>query len=121
MINCRSAGSRLGGGNVFIDNLLSVRTARKAVTKSPMDQEVVKISQRIDGHPRAAQAERFANVAIQHPCGNDNDFAMAHDNVRDSAVRPLLGILASKGPLEIRMPSIPNDNLAPDMGRMSAR
>jgi len=91
------------------------------MTKTSVDQEIMQIGQRIHGHPRTAQAKRFANVTIQHPCGDHNDFAMAHDNVRDPAVRPFLGILASNGPLEIRMPSIPNDNVAPDMGRMFAR
>lgn len=91
------------------------------MTKSPVDQEIMQIGQRIHSHPGTAKAERFANVAIQHPCGNYNDFAKAHDNVRDPAVHPFLGILASNGPLEVRMPSIPNDNVAPDMGRMSAR
>jgi hypothetical protein len=116
MINCRSTGNRIGEGKVFINNLLSVRTAQEAITKPTIEQEGVKIGQCIHGHPRATQAECLACIAIQHPGGNDNDFAMAHDDMRDSAGCPLLDILASNGALEIRMPSVPDDDVAPDMG-----
>ena len=121
MINCRSAGSRVGRGNVFIDNLLRVRTAREGITKPSMAQEAMEIGEGIYGHPRDAQAEPLARVAIQHPGRNDNDLAGGDDDMRDSAVRPVLDVLASNGPLEIRMPPIPHDDVAPDMGRMSAR
>jgi hypothetical protein len=121
MINWRSAGSRVGGGKVFIVYLLSVQTAQQGITKFSVDQEAMEIDQRIYGNLRATQAERSAHLAIQHPCRNYDDFAGAHHNVGDSAVRPLLGILAPDRTLEIGVPPIPHDNVVPDMGRMSAR
>jgi hypothetical protein len=121
MINWRSAGSRVGGGKVFIVYLLSVQTAQQGITKVRVDQEAMEIGQRIYGNLRATQAERIAHLAIQHPSRNYDDFAGAHHNVCDSAVRPLLGILAPNRALEIGMPPIPDDNVVPDMGRMSAR
>ncbi|GGN63020.1 hypothetical protein GCM10011349_47210 [Novosphingobium indicum] len=121
MINWRSAGSRVGEGKVFIVYLLSVQTAQQGIPKVRVDQEVMEIGQRIYGNPNATQAERIAHLAIQHPSRNYDDFAGAHHNVGDSAVRPVLGILAPHSALERWMPSIPDDNVVPDMGRMSAR
>jgi len=81
----------------------------------------MEIRKGISGHPRVAQVERHAQVAIQHPGGNGNDFARPHDDARDSAVRPRLETLALNTTLEIRMPPIPHDDFASEMGRMSAR
>jgi len=121
MINWRRAGSRVDGGKVFIDYLLSVQTAQHGMTKPPFDQEAVEIGQRVYGNPRVTQAECIAGLAIQHPCRHDDDLAMGHDNMGDSAGRTLLCILAPNRALEIRVPPIPDDDVASGMGRMSAR
>lgn len=65
MINCRRLAAGLAGARSSSITLLSVRTARKAITKSSLDPEVMNVTVTRG----QAQAERLANVAIQHPMG----------------------------------------------------
>jgi hypothetical protein len=121
MINWRSAGSRGGGGKAFIDYLLSIQTAQQGITKARVDQEPMEIGQRVYGNLRATQAECLADLAVQHPCRDDDDFAQTHDNVGGPPGCPILHILALHRAPEIWVPPVPDDDVLPDMGRMSAR
>jgi hypothetical protein len=121
MINWRNTGSRVDGGKVFIDYLLSVQTAQHGITKARVVQEAMEIGQRVHRDPRAPQAECIAHLAIQHPCRDGDDFAVAHHDMGDSPSRTFFGILAPNRALEIWVPAVPDDDVVPDMGRMPAR
>ncbi|MER8996154.1 hypothetical protein [Mesorhizobium sp. M0678] len=96
-------------------------TIRGASPETAFDQELVKLKQRGKRYARGAQVHCRASHRIDHPGGSGNDMPRHDDEMNDPTVRAFFAVLAAKPASEIRMPTIMDFDLLPNMGRMTPR
>ncbi|ESX81704.1 hypothetical protein X756_31280 [Mesorhizobium sp. LSHC412B00] len=96
-------------------------TIRTASPETAFDQELVKLKQRGKRYARGAQVHRRASHGIDHPGRSGNDMPGRDYEMNDPAVGALFAVLAAKPMSEIRVPTVMDLDLLPNMGRMTPR
>jgi len=79
----------------------------------------MQLGQRRDGHARRADLHARAGDRVQHPGGDHHDDARRHLDMNHVAASASLTVVPAQPASAQRMPSIVNDDLLPDMGRMT--
>jgi hypothetical protein len=90
-----------------------------ASPKPKVGKQMMQIRQRRQRHARLAEPQLRAGDRIEHPGRNDGDHAESDFDVEYLAVRAPLNGLPPQIPPEERVPAIVDDDVGPDMGRMS--
>ncbi|MDE2890890.1 MAG: hypothetical protein OXN86_00050, partial [Chloroflexota bacterium] len=78
------------------------------------DESEKRNSRRPHGHAGAGRP-------IEHPCGQPDDLAGPHFDMGDGLACTMLNGLEAQPSSEMRVPTVVNDAIHPDMGRMDAR
>lgn len=92
---------------------------RGASPETKDGQQVMQVGQRRDGHLWCAERQAGAGGRIKHPARDHGDDPRSDFDVNDLAVRPPLAVVPSQAAAVQRMPAVVDDNLSPDMGRMT--
>jgi hypothetical protein len=92
---------------------------RRASPKAEAGQQMMQVDQRRDSHPWCAEPQPHTGGRIEHPTGHRGDDARSDFDVDNLAPRPPLAVLPPQAAAMQRMPTIVDDHLSPDMGRMS--
>jgi hypothetical protein len=122
MLSWRGAAGRGRIGRLLISLLLDAgRIAQGASSETTLDQQLMQLSQRRQGHARRAKGHPGAGGRIEHPRGHDDDHAGRRFDVNDLAAGAPLGVLAAQAPPIECVPAVTNFDFLPDMGRMTAR
>ena len=79
----------------------------------------MQIRQSRDRHSQPTHLHGGAGSSIEHPCRHDRDDARSYLDMKDLTARPLLTVVPPKTAPAHWMPPIADDNLIPDMGRMT--
>ncbi|MFN8928150.1 MAG: hypothetical protein ACK5WM_21655, partial [Rhodospirillales bacterium] len=98
-----------------------VAVARRASPDAEADQQVAEITERRERGPRLAEAHRRASDRVHHPSGHRQHDAGRRDEAQDHPGRPSLGRLDPQRPTAQGVPWVVDDDVLPDMGRMTGR
>jgi hypothetical protein len=90
-----------------------------AAPEAGRNQELVQVSQRGARHPRPAKHHPGTGDGVEHPGRHHRDHARRDLDVHDVTADPLLGILLPHAASTQRMPTVVDDYILPDMGRMT--
>jgi hypothetical protein len=90
-----------------------------ASPEAKCDQKVVQVRQGRDGDPRCAKPHPPAGDRVEHPSGHNCDDARRHLDVDDVAASSALDVVPPQPPTMQRMPAVVNNDIRPDMGRMT--
>ncbi len=111
-------GAGLGGFAMML-LLDDVRTAPGASPGTTLDQQTVQVSERRHRDTRRAELHPDAGDRVEHPRRHDCDHARRHLDVHEATGATILAVLPPDGPPVQRMPAVVDDDLLPDMGRMT--
>ena len=92
---------------------------RGASPETEGGQQMMQVGQRRDCRPRRAEPQPRAGGRIEHPARDHGDDARSDFDVGDLAVRPPLAVVPPQAAAVQRVPAVMDDDLSPDMGRMS--
>ena len=97
------------------------RVVRGAWSETLCDEQLMQVDQRSERDARGADRHARAGGRIQHPRSHHRDHAGPCLDMDDLTGGPPLAVLTTH-PLPIeRMPAIVDDDLLPEMGRMTLR
>jgi hypothetical protein len=97
--------------------LHSVR--RGASPETERDQQTVQVEQGGGRRPWGAHLHGRAGRGVEHPARHHRDDAGRCLDMDDRAAGPLLAVVPPQPPPVQRMPAVVDDDLRPDMGRMT--
>ena len=113
-----AGGAGLGGFPMML-LLDDVRIALGASSETTLDQQLVQVSECRHRHTRWAKLHPDTSNGVEHPRRHDRDHARRHLDVHEVASETILAVMPSQAPPMQRVPAVVNDNLLPDMGRMT--
>jgi hypothetical protein len=92
---------------------------RGASPETQAGQQVMQLDQGRDGHSRRAEPQPRANGRIEHPARHDGDDARRDFNMDYLPNGSPFAVLPPQSAAMQRVPTIMDDHLSADMGRMS--
>jgi hypothetical protein len=92
---------------------------RGASPKTKGGQQVMQVDQRGGRHPRRAHLHPRAGRSVEHPGRHHRDDAGRRLDMDDLAAGPPLAVVPPQPPPVQRVPAVVDDDLMPDMGRMT--
>ena len=93
----------------------------EGLPESLLGKKVVEGDERGQGNSRLPHSHAGAGRSIEHPCGQPDDLAVPHFDIRDRLACTMLNTLKAQPSSEMRVPTVVNNAIHPDMGRMVAR
>jgi hypothetical protein len=94
---------------------------RGASPKAEGGQQMMEVGQGGDGHPRCAEPQSRAGDRVEHPPWYDSDHPRSRLDIDDVAARRPFAAVAPQALAMQRVPAVVDDDLRPDMGRMTVR
>ncbi len=107
-------------GDSVIGLLLGESGDARAASPHPAAlQKIVELYQRRQRRARRSDIHADAGGRIEHPGGHHRHDSGRHLDVDEPTRRPVLARLNAESPAVQRMPTVVNDGILPDMGRMN--
>jgi hypothetical protein len=106
-------------GSVILLLLGDDRVVRGASPESSSAQQVMKIDKSRNGNLRRAEVHAGTHHRIEHPGRQHQDRSRTRHDMDETACLPALDRLHGQGLAVQRMPTVVNESLLPDMGRMT--